>query len=135
LEPAERRGTFEILVTWEWTPGVTGVRDAVRIGLSSMSRTQQEVLKSASRRHLRTLPPVATAWTRSELEQCCTEGTRRVVQAAHGLAGSMRCRTGFDDRPPRELAGALADRLLALPPELRQLGVTQISQVAMLDVG
>jgi hypothetical protein len=35
---------------------------------------------------------------------------------------------------PRELARALADRLLALPPELRRLGVAQISQVAMLDV-
>jgi hypothetical protein len=36
---------------------------------------------------------------------------------------------------PRALARALADRLLALPPELRRLGVSQISQVAMLDVG
>lgn len=38
-------------------------------------------------------------------------------------------------RAPGALARALADRLLALPPELRRLGVAQISQVAMLDVG
>lgn len=36
---------------------------------------------------------------------------------------------------PRALARALADRLLALPLELRRFGCAQISQVAMLDAG
>lgn len=36
-------------------------------------------------------------------------------------------------RDPGALARALADRLLALPPELRRFSVSQISQVAMLD--
>lgn len=57
----------------------------VRIGLSPIP-SLREVAKSASRRHLRTLPPVTVASTRSELEQRCTEGTRRVVRAADGLA-------------------------------------------------
>ena len=57
----------------------------VRIGLSPIP-SLREVVRSASRRHLRTLPPVTVAWTRSELEQRCTESTRRVVRAADGLA-------------------------------------------------
>ena len=57
----------------------------VRIGLSPIP-SLREVVRSASRRHLGTLPPVTVAWTRSELEQRCTEGTRRVVRAADGLA-------------------------------------------------
>lgn len=36
-------------------------------------------------------------------------------------------------RAPERYASALAERLLALPPELRRLGIAQISQVAMHD--
>lgn len=56
-----------------------------RIGLSPI-RALREVVRSASRRHRRTLPLVTLAWTRNELEQRCTEGTRWVVRAADGLA-------------------------------------------------
>jgi hypothetical protein len=48
---------------------------------------------------------------------------------------SARCRNSLDSGPPGRSPRALADRLLALPPELRRLGVSQISQVAMLDAG
>lgn len=58
----------------------------VQIRLSSMSGAVRAVVRSASRRHRGTLPPVTMAWTQSELEQRCTEGTRRVVRAADGLA-------------------------------------------------
>lgn len=43
------------------------------------------MVRSASRRHRRTLPPVTTAWTQRDLEERCTEGTRRVVRAADRL--------------------------------------------------
>lgn len=39
----------------------------------------------------------------------------------------------LQERAPLVFARALADRLLALPPELKQLGILQISQVAIHD--
>jgi hypothetical protein len=56
-----------------------------RIGLAPPPALR-DVVKSASRRHLRTLPAVTTALTRTALEERCTEGARRVVGAAERLA-------------------------------------------------
>ena len=56
-----------------------------RIGLAPPPALR-DVVKSASRRHRRTLPAVTTALTRAALEERCTEGTRRVVGAAERLA-------------------------------------------------
>lgn len=73
----------------------------VRIGLSPIP-SLREVVRSASRRHRRTLPPVTVAWTRSELEQRCAEGTRQVVRAADGLAenGPEWLRAPLGGTPP-----------------------------------
>jgi len=56
-----------------------------RIGLSPIPALQ-DVVRSASRRHHRLLPQVTTALTRQDLEERCTDGTRRVVRVADRLA-------------------------------------------------
>jgi hypothetical protein len=65
--------------------------------------------------------------------RCCGSATpRHCDRCASRPVDAVRRGAGpASTKAPR----ALSDRLLALPPELRRLGVPQISQVAMLDVG